>query len=472
MFHSCRVTSFLLICMTGCSEPAPAPPSPPAGSPAMVCPAPQHPFMATNGASNIHNDAYMTDTYDWAGPTSASASVVKKNLDGECATITVDAQGRLISICVSAAGAKRLVLLDPKTLDVLAAYEALPKGLSETMFGGGGYFYLDHQDKAIVTTVDGTIMQLSVNETAPKSFQVESTWDLKMGATGLVDTDGILESALPDWSGRIWFVTENGAVGFVDPKTNNVRIMRLTGESIGNSFAVDDSGGVFVVTDYALYRFDVDMQGQPIVTFREEYDRGTRQKPGQVMQGSGTTPTLFGDDWVAITDNADPYMHVLVYARGKAGMAPRKICEVPVFEENASATDNSLIGCGRSIVVENNYGYGDPFAVSADKTTSPGISRIDVRADGTGCDLVWTSSEAAPSVVPKLSVAANAVYTYVKKADGWYFSAVDFSTGKTRFEIPTGYDFGYNNHYAPVSLTKDGTAYVGLVFGLLAVQPQ
>ena len=29
-----------------------------------------------------------------------------------------------------------------------------------------------------------------------------------------------------------------------------------TGEPIGNSFAVDETGGVFIVTDKAMYRFD------------------------------------------------------------------------------------------------------------------------------------------------------------------------------------------------------------------------
>ncbi|MEI2671731.1 MAG: hypothetical protein V9G13_11560 [Marmoricola sp.] len=45
------------------------------------------------------------------------------------------------------------------------------------------------------------------------------------------------------------------------------------------------------------------------------YDRGTRVKPGQLSQGSGTTPTLIDDDLVAITDNADPRMNVIFLDR-------------------------------------------------------------------------------------------------------------------------------------------------------------
>ena len=29
---------------------------------------PQNPFMAPNGRSNLHDDAYMTNTYLWSGP--------------------------------------------------------------------------------------------------------------------------------------------------------------------------------------------------------------------------------------------------------------------------------------------------------------------------------------------------------------------------------------------------------------------
>jgi hypothetical protein len=31
-------------------------------------PVPQHPFMALNAGSNMHNDAYMSDTYEATGP--------------------------------------------------------------------------------------------------------------------------------------------------------------------------------------------------------------------------------------------------------------------------------------------------------------------------------------------------------------------------------------------------------------------
>ncbi len=50
---------------------------------------------------------------------------------------------------------------------------------------------------------------------------------------------------------------------------------------------MDESGGVFIVSTHALYRYDVRTAGRGDLA--EDYDRGSREKPGQVSQGSGTT---------------------------------------------------------------------------------------------------------------------------------------------------------------------------------------
>jgi hypothetical protein len=111
-------------------------------------------------------------------------------------------------------------------------------------------------------------------------------------------------------------------------------------------------------------------------------------------------------------------------------------------------------------------------------TTTPGLARVDVRKRRRGgfrCKLVWTSSEIAPSVVPKLSLATGLVYTYTKPPgspteDPWYLTALDFRTGATVFRRLAGGGLGHNNNYAPVTLSADGTAYVGVLGGLVAFQ--
>ena len=196
------------------------------------------------------------------------------------------------------------------------------------------------------------------------------------------------------------------------------------------------------------------------------------QKPGQSSAGSGTTPTLMGDGLVAITDNADP-MNVLVFRRGDGARGCRR---QPVFAKGASATDQSLIGAGRSLVVENNYGYSGPAATEGGRTTSPGLERVDLDPRG-GCHTAWRSAERAPSVVPKLSARNGIVYTYTKdpqpsnpSADAWYLTALDFAAGRTLYKRLGGEGLGFNNNYAPVTLGPDGTAYVGTLGGLVALR--
>jgi hypothetical protein len=425
---------------------------------------PRNPHMAPNGRSNLHNDAYMTDTYQGAGPLGNGITRTSTFLSHECASLTFDSRDRILAICVGLE-APVLHMFDPKTLDSLASMVLPPRqGASVgvfTDFSGGGYFYLDGKDRVIAPT--NTRHLYVIGQTDAPGFELQQDFDL----TTAVPTGDKIISALPDWAGRIWFASTAGVVGFVDPTNGSIKSID-TKEANGNSFAVDDSGGVYIVTDKAMYRFDASPSGI-VTTWREAYDNIGVKKPGQTQVGSGTTPTVMGPDYVAITDNADP-MNVVVYKRAVQVDGARLVCKVPVFSKGASDTDQSLIATPTSIVVENNYGYANPAAVQGGKTTTPGLERLDV--DAKGCRKVWHSDEVAPSVVPKLSLANGIVYTYTKPAnpngeDGWYLTAIDFATGKTLWRALAGEGLGHNNNYAPVTLGPDGSAYVGVLGGLV-----
>jgi hypothetical protein len=434
---------------------------------------PQNPFMAPNGRSNLHDDAYMTNTYLWSAPLGENLQTLSTYQNAECASLTFDSSGRIVAICIGLE-APRLVMLDPRTLELLAAMPLPPRSVSTgnpfTEFSGGGYFYMDQGDRAVIPTTNDQIWV--VGETggaAGPGFSLERAYDL----SGVMASGDQVISALPDWGGRIWFATKSGLVGTVDPAGGAVKSLNLA-EPIGNSFSVDQTGGVFMVSDRAMYRFDAAPDGAPSVTWRETYPNIGVVKPGQTEDGSGTTPNLMGSGYVAITDNADP-MDVLVYRRAKNVSGPRLVCAVPVFAAGASSTDNSLIGAGRSIIVENNYGYTGPAATIGGASTSPGVARVDINREGTGCASVWSSAERAPSAVPKLSLATGLLYTYTKppRSDGidaWYLTALSFRTGRTVYQRLAGTGLGYNSNYAPVSIGPDGTAYVGALGGLVLLR--
>ena len=149
---------------------------------------------------------------------------------------------------------------------------------------------------------------------------------------------------------------------------------------------------------------------------------------------------------------------------------------MPVFSAGAGATENSLITAGRSLVVENNYGYGDPFDAELGAPTEPGFARVDMKQNGRGCKLVWTNTEArAPTVVPKLSTETGLIYAYTRPpdptgAEGYYWTAIDFRTGETAWSQYAGSGLLYNNNYAGLALGPDGTAYLGVIGGIIALR--
>lgn len=371
-----------------------------------------------------------------------------------------------MTVCVGVAG-PQLVLMDPNTLDTIASM-ALPPRLPGSPnifndFAGGGYFYLDNRDRAVVPTTTRHVFVVAVGAAG---FTQERDYDL----TGAVGVGDKIISALPDWSGLLWFASTKGVVGTVAP-SGQVRAKPL-GEGISNSFAVDDQGGVYVVTQKALYRLDA-AAGSPAVSWREQYRNSGVSKPGQSDAGSGTTPTVMEGGRVSIADNDDP-MNVVVYKKARQVSGSRVVCTQPVFSKGASSTDQSLIAARNSIVVENNYGHSGPTSVNDGKTTTPGIERVDVNRSGHGCHRKWHSNEIAPSVVPKLSTETGLVYTYTKPrrsddTDAWYFTALDFCNGRTVYRRLTGTGLGYNNNFAPVTLGPGAAAYVGALGGLMRV---
>ncbi|MEU7581136.1 hypothetical protein AB0B50_26440 [Streptomyces sp. NPDC041068] len=465
-------------------------------------PPPQHPFLAANGRSGMHADAAGSGTYPWSGPLGKKPAVDSEKmaaLGGECATVTFDRDGRIVTVCGTFTGFL-VKLLDPKSLDTLAEYklpqrpstvEAITRLDFSKIFkdtSGGAYSYLDNKDRLVLADSRQHIVRLAHEQAADGSwrFVVDKEWDLTahvphdcMSWTNLHPSGECdpVTSVMPDWEGRIWWVTRQGRIGTVDPKSGDIRSIRLEGEEIQNSFSVAEDG-VSIVSDHALYSFEAAADGTPKAVWRQTYDRGTGTKPGSVNQGSGTTPDLFGerDAYVAITDNADDRMNVLVYRRGAdVPDDKRLVCKVPVFGSGASTTDNSLITWGDSIVVENNYGYENITSLTFGRTVVGGVSRIDVREDGSGCDTAWESDERAPSTVPKLSTAGGLLYFYTKEPnslgiDAWYLTAVDFRTGDTLWKRLAGTGIAYDNNWAPVTLGPDGTAYVGVFNGLVAVR--
>lgn len=418
---------------------------------------PQNPSLSRNPFNSIHNDAWATDTYNLPapGPDGAVASLFT---GGDCATITFDSQGRLVTLCSTLSRVVAYVV-DPATLEVLDSRIVGTRTASLTDFTGGGYFVLDDKDRIVFPERGGVLRILSTDTGLPEVASVD--------VAGTLAPDEQVTSVLPDWQGRYWYVGTKGTVGV--SRESRAEAVNLGGEDIENSIAVDEDG-VYVVTSAALYRLSAGAAGPPRQVWRTEYDAGSTRKPGQTSVTSGTTPTLFADWGVAITDNADPRMNVVVADR-RTG---RIVCQVPVFGEGASATENSLIAVDDTLIVENNYGYAPAVsATMAGRSTSPGMAAISA-VDGE-CAPRWnTDAVQVPSLVSKATTRGAQVLTYTKPTDStgvdaWYFTSVDARTGAVNWTRLAGIGSPFNNHYAGAFLF-DGDLFVGTLNGIAVLR--
>ena len=460
-----------------------------------------HPFMAPPGAAGMHADAYQSDVHCQAGVTGENLVVTSRKAGGKlprmCATFVFLRNGKIVAMCGGLLSFD-LVLLDPTTLERLAVYK-LPMRPSafQTLIkrdysiafsdsSGGAYLYLDAQDRIVLIDAEQRLQRIAViaRKDGSFAFRQDAEWPLK----DYIPNDcfhydnwfprgecDMATTVMPDHEGRYWWVTRFGRIGTLVPETGAVSAIWLDGEEIQNAFAVDKEG-VYIVSDHAAYGLVASDDGAPEIVWRAPYDRGTTRKVGSINQGSGTTPTLLGDDYVTLTDNADDRVNLLVLRRhALAADESRLICKVPVFDVGASNAENSMIAVDRTILLENNHGYTNSFQHEDWGAVKGGVVRIDVREDENGCDVIWRSPLVVPSVVAKLSAANGIAYYYSfdqerDQMPTWRLVGLDVRTGREVLSVPTGYGRGYNNNWASIAIGPEGI-YIGTAGGVVRVAP-
>jgi hypothetical protein len=441
-----------------------------------LSPRSQHPFLAPAGLNSMHNDSAQSDSYPWAGPLGIDPQVSSKQFHrilGSCVAQTFSSTGAMIGTCVTPFGVT-LVARDPDTLDILARQVItrwLPIG---SKFSGGVYFHLDQQDRVLLATNDLAIQLWKLRQADGEySWQLQQEFPLARLLQQAGDGPHRIIDVMPDWEGNYWFITRDGAVGTVDASGQNGQLVTL-GESgqregIDNALAVG-ARGVFVVSSHAMYSFRRDSGGEIVTQWRQTYDRGSAPKAGTMGWGAGTTPTLMGTEYVAITDNSDGQVNVMVYAQDDG----TEICKHGIFPADRGTTENSLAAVGNALIAENNFGYSGPNNIPV---SEPGLARVDVLPNGSGCATAWENRAiTSPSAVPKVSEANGLIYLYTrdernpKDLHAWYFTAVDFHTGEVVYKVLTGTGWLFNNHYGSISIAPDGAAYVGIMGGLVKIK--
>lgn len=380
----------------------------------------QNPYLGINSLATMHGDAQSSDATPFAGPgdpgVGGTWKVTFTNHWAACPTILAGQDGYIQALMTQFLGSDakvrkpKLAIIEPASGAQLGAME-IPTGA----LLGGVYAYLDAGSNLVM--VDGTnaLTWISHSQDGMKVW-VSRRIDLT-DAMKLEPKDHVV-GIVPDWHGRIWVASERGVVGLIDPKRNVVRLTKLqqysSTERIDNSISACPQG-VSIITSYGIYMLGADAStSKPRIIWSHSYDRGTKQKPGQLSHGSGATATFFGpngSDYVMLSDNADRQEKLIVYRSADGSAAG----EGPLFTPGASGTENSMIGVQNSIVGACTFGY--PYAQYPDTKpayraqVAPGMERWDVNDDASGITLKWRNNGIYSAAVPRLSTADNLIYT-------------------------------------------------------------
>lgn len=447
--------------------------------------------------SLMHGDAGNTDTSDCTAPTGDGVAVISAQTlsltpemwgrDGSLTTGCVAPQPSGIVRCIAA--------VDPRTMTPYARW--LPPA-GETL--QLAYAVLDRaHDDVVVGSTQGHVFVVHRSDTADTTT---FTLVREVDVSGLLRPGESLLATAPDASGRIWFTT-GGILGAGDnpaPSTTvgvidvdgRVHVVHLDGQVVENGFAVDgdtiyvDTGPPDTSSSNVGYLIAFTLtDGRVRQVWREQYDAGTARKPGGFARGSGATVTLVGDDYVTITDNASPRIHVLVYRRGNVPDDGRRlVCSVPIFDAGRSASDVSPIGVQvgnrASIIVTNDYNAPPLWLTAPDNgphndmtAMAPGVARVDVEPGAHRCRTAWTI-DVRTKTVPYLSTRTGLLYLYTQDATlaragiwVWYFTAVDYRTGRVVWQARAGAGGTLNDDYTPMSIGPTGAVYQNLPTGVV-----
>ncbi|MGW4650102.1 hypothetical protein [Kitasatospora sp. NPDC004289] len=442
---------------------------------------PANPYAGPPGTATMHGDTGSSDATPLPGPGAGSIGSHRTALASACPTVLVGADGLPVALCTEIFGrAPTVHLLDPSDGRSLTEL-TLAKG----SLLGGVYAYLDHRDRLVVVDGNRDLLRIGHRRTASGGWQL--TVDSRLPLAGAVPDGDAVTGLSPDWQGRVWFATGGGVVGTADDgSTGAVRTLALpAGETIANSISTAPEGAA-VTTTHATYLLTARPDGTPEVRWRRPYDRGPGRKPGQLSWGSGSTPTFFGPrtgtDYLTVVDNAAPTVNLLVHRTSDGGL----VCSVPVLRAGGSGSENSPVAVGNAVFVASTYGYPYPAlpdgagpSVPSSAAFRGGLSRVDVRADGSGCDLRW-DNRTRSAAVPRLSTADGLLRTVLREPvipgtdgtsalDPYRYAEIDPETGRTVRTAYLGAGFLFDTLQMVGSIAPGRVVLQGTTTGVLRI---
>ncbi|MFB8001966.1 hypothetical protein [Nocardia sp. NPDC056000] len=258
-------------------------------------------------------------------------------------------------------------------------------------------------------------------------------------------------------------------------------------ETVSNSMAVDQDGGIYFASDKVM-RKAVWKDGKLSTDeadggWASPYDFGRQPPAVKFGIGTGSTPTLMGygkdtDELVVITDGSD-HMKLVAFWRNKI---PDGFQQKPDTKSNRIAdqiqvtagldnppefiqSEQSVVVNGYGAFVVQNIGAGgspdrlvDVLANGPVAEPPHGMQRFEWDPKEHRWNSAWTRGDVvSTSMVPAVSTGSGIVFVNgYSKADGWEVTGLDWKTGETVHRTIFGQTNLGNGAYAIVEAFPNG----------------
>ncbi|MFT4518628.1 MAG: hypothetical protein ACI9JM_001013 [Halioglobus sp.] len=294
-------------------------------------------------------------------------------------------------------------------------------------------------------------------------------------------------------------VAATGAIIVTDRELQVVDYKLFPGELVENSIAVDEAGGIYVVTAVTMHKLV--WTGNELSNAEEKgawsspYDvmpKGEAISMGAASDGSGTTPSLlgFGDDedkLVIISDGNAENAQIVAFWRDeipekfkqKSGTKSRRIADQIPFGLSKTTVEASPVVYGNGVLVINST-YPEPGPISMDLLSNAflagttreaplGITKYEWQSKKNRFEESWTISDVDNTdwMPPAVSTANGLVYVANRKNDVYEYFAADWETGekKATWEFPND-SVLWNNWGGITVFLDDGDLLLGGFFGI------
>lgn len=300
------------------------------------------------------------------------------------------------------------------------------------------------------------------------------------------------------YDGYLAMVTNYSLVCVMDRKTGKAVFYRIGDQDeVSNSLAVDEEGGIYIVTHKRMVRLNWD--GKTISkAWESAYPTNDLVMPGRLGRGSGTTPTLMGvgsQDKLVVIASGEEKMQILAFWRneipknwtGLPGYSPRVAGVAPILfgdpQKKRSITDQSLLVRGYDVVAVNND-YGErasdnwtnfwTILWSNYKDYAPyGIEKFHWDPQARKLKSVWGNPRlSVPNGIPAMSEASGLMYYVGQHNEKWTLEGVSWESGELDFRIELENAIKFNSYYAGMEIGYDKMLVNGTVGGAIRLAPR